>query len=318
MQEQLSNEEHEEMLNNPSAEELVKSSAYKGYIKIGISHEEALRLLGIKDDTLEEQSEKTGEAGYMEDIVTDESSDIRSMFFALSSYKSEAEIVEELVRLFDLPVSQIKQIISDCSNPPTTTGYSYLETLSTKDLNALHSVLARQESTGEPATIRNEIEKIVSVRYKDINHFEVIGQTILDFDTNSTITNWDSFEIDFSIPFDNRDSIVAVIKSNIVPHHGQNGIYALFDGEVPLYIGIGRPIWKRIKSHYYASKGADSAMRWVQFFSKYQKNLTVYWKTFEGHGSPVLGDRVRELVEHILQHNYPTKFSTYIHSEEDK
>ena len=306
MNEQLSGMEHEKLMKNLSAEEMVRSAAYKGYIKIGISHDEALRLLGITTTM-----NSTGEAGYLDDLEEDEITDIKCMFWALSSYKSKQEAIEGLSKMFNQPVYNIKKILQEEISESKLTGDSFLESLNTKELNGLYAVLARQENEGDNINIRKNIEKIVSSRFTDSNLFEDITKSILAFEEHSDICKWDSFEIDFGIPFENKESLISAIKKSMAPHNKQIGIYAIFHGEERLYIGIGRPIWRRIKAHYYASKGKDTAKKWIDFFSNFQKPLTIYWKSFEGHESPILGDRVRELIEHILQHKYPTKFSEY-------
>ncbi len=127
---------------------------------------------------------------------------------------------------------------------------------------------------------------------------------IQQFEQDADIQQWSSFQLDFATAYQDKQNIIANIKNNIPDYKFQNGLYAIFDGPECLYIGVGRPIWSRIKSHYKAAKGKDSAIRWVQFFSQYQKPLTIYWKRLDGFEDDRVGDRVRELVEHILQSRY--------------
>ena len=140
---------------------------------------------------------------------------------------------------------------------------------------------------------------------------------IQQFEQDANIFQWNSFRLDFSTTYENKENIIAIIKNNIPDYKFQNGLYAIFDGSECLYIGIGRPVWSRIKSHYKAAKGKESAKRWVQFFSKYQKPLTIYWKVLDSFENDQLGDRVRELIEHILQAKYLPIFDKFQTMEED-
>ncbi len=134
---------------------------------------------------------------------------------------------------------------------------------------------------------------------------------IQQFEQDADILQWSSFQLDFATAYEDKQNIIANIKNNIPDYKFQNGLYAIFDGSKCLYIGIGRPIWSRIKSHYNAAKGKDSAIRWVQFFSQYQKPLNVYWKSLDGFENDRVGDRVRELIEHILQDRYKPRFEEF-------
>lgn len=72
------------------------------------------------------------------------------------------------------------------------------------------------------------------------------------------IENWDSFQLDFSKYFEKRDQIIQKIKTHT---ENKSGFYSIFQNKDCLYIGIGRPLWSRIKCHYYASQGKDRAKR---------------------------------------------------------
>ncbi len=134
---------------------------------------------------------------------------------------------------------------------------------------------------------------------------------IQQFEQDANILQWNSFRLDFATAYENKETVIAIIKNNIPDYKFLHGLYAIFDGPECLYIGVGRPIWRRIKSHYKAAKGKDSATRWVQFFSQYQKPLTIYWKTLDGFEDDRVGDRVRELIEHILQARYLPLFEEF-------
>lgn len=87
-----------------------------------------------------------------------------------------------------------------------------------------------------------------------------------------------------------------------------SGVY-LYErqGEV-LYIGKGKPIFNRVKSHYIESfreVGGDTKdKRWHRFFSKYNGPITVYVFEIEREAD-------RKIVEIILQQIYETVFSKF-------
>ncbi|MGC4129725.1 MAG: hypothetical protein QM564_09255 [Bergeyella sp.] len=119
------------------------------------------------------------------------------------------------------------------------------------------------------------------------------------------IENWKSFELDFSTDFQNKSQIIQKIKNQT----GKNvGFYAIFKDEDCLYIGIGRPIWSRLKSHYYASQEKDKAKRWSDFFQKHKTNLKIYWKEFSCVDNPKIDDKTRLLIEAILTNEYEPEF----------
>ncbi|MGV6827845.1 MAG: hypothetical protein ACWA45_00450 [Flavobacteriales bacterium] len=93
------------------------------------------------------------------------------------------------------------------------------------------------------------------------------------------------------------------------------GFYSIFKNDQCLYIGKGRPIWKRIKDHYYASKSEINPKfkKWIEFFNQNQSNLTIFWTEFKGTENTKQGDKLREIIENILELKYEPKFERKTH-----
>jgi len=180
--------------------------------------------------------------------------------------------------------------------------------ITTKELDGLYKVLCGQNLGGESLEIRKEIEVIVEKRNMANQEFENTGNEIINFSKYSEIENWQNFELKFETEFSENKNISELIKSNIPNFEKVNGIYSIFDKTECLYIGVGRPIWKRIKSHYFASQKVDKAKRWSDFFSQHKKPLIFYWIQFDNIENKIIGDKARILVESILQEKYKPKF----------
>lgn len=160
------------------------------------------------------------------------------------------------------------------------------------------------------------LEKLTEKELELMQNFDSqIMETIADVLKNSKdlleIEKWQNFELDFSIPVEEKIIIFQKIKSNIENFKNVVGIYAIFDGDTCLYIGQGKRIWERIKSHYQASKGLVSNKRWVGYFEQYQKNLKIFWIEYNKLNEPVLDDKLRGLFEHVLQIKYNPIFNSY-------
>jgi hypothetical protein len=140
--------------------------------------------------------------------------------------------------------------------------------------------------------------KEISEIFEDIKSKVNLSEN--DFD----ILSLKNFELNFSENFENKEVIVNRIKSEI---GNASGFYAIYNEDC-LYIGIGRPIWKRIKSHYYSSNGKDKAVKWVEFFKEHRDNLKIYWKEFSVSENKKIDDKVRLLIEAILTEKYDPKF----------
>lgn len=135
------------------------------------------------------------------------------------------------------------------------------------------------------------------------NELEKIINNLSFFKNDMNIRNWDKLELDFSSP--NLKSIVKVIKEKI---GNKTGFYAIFDEEECLYIGIGRPVWKRVKSHYYSSQGLEKVLRWSMFFQANKKRLTIYHKEFYYCENKRVEDSLKRLIESVLEQEYKPKF----------
>ena len=122
------------------------------------------------------------------------------------------------------------------------------------------------------------------------------------------VNTWKCFEIDFSVPFSKRKDVFRTVQNNI----GTTvGLYAIFDGETCLYIGKGKLVAQRIKSHYKASQGEIKHPRWVEFFEQYSKKLIIYWTEYGGLSSDSLDDKLRHVIEVILQEEYEPLFEKF-------
>jgi len=89
-----------------------------------------------------------------------------------------------------------------------------------------------------------------------------------------------------------------------------NGLYALKHPQYGIvYIGKGKPIFNRIKSHYYATKGKEKAPAWKQFFEYVTDDITVYWFEVD-NTDPIIGEQTREVLERLLQIKYKPLFET--------
>ncbi len=161
MFEQLSDDDHMDMLNNQDANDFVRSAAYKGYIQLGFSHEKALELLGLKPE-----QNATGEAGYMEDEEeVDEERDINCLYHVYCSDRTKEEAIAELSRQFNRSVINIKEIVAYKEPSEDISNESYLNSMSTDTLKGLYAVLQRQEATGgDIDNMKQIIENILAKR----------------------------------------------------------------------------------------------------------------------------------------------------------
>ena len=139
-----------------------------------------------------------------------------------------------------------------------------------------------------------------------INSTEIdkIIDALAEFKPQLDILNaWEKFELDFSCS--DIDKNRKLIKSFFID---KIGFYAIFDINKCLYIGIGRPIWTRIYSHYKAANGFEKEQRWSDFFQSYRKNLCVYYQEFTVSTTTRLDDKIRMLVESVLETAYEPAF----------
>lgn len=254
-----------------------------------------------------------GEEAYMDDVEHNLNTDITCMYYATKSNKTFEQTIKELSRMFKLTEKEIQEILSlseiyNAEITKQTSSSKYLNGLTTNELDGLYKVLCGQNLGGESLEIRKEIELIVEKRILANQEFENTGNEIINFSKYSEIENWQNFELKFGTEFSENKNISELIKSSIPNFENVNGIYSIFDKTECLYIGVGRPIWKRIKSHYFASQKVDKAKRWSDFFSQYKKTLIIYWIQFDNIENKIIGDKTRILVESILQEKYKPKF----------
>jgi hypothetical protein len=93
-----------------------------------------------------------------------------------------------------------------------------------------------------------------------------------------------------------------------------SGVYALKHPRYGIiYIGKGKPIFRRIRSHYKATQGREKAAAWRQFFSFINSDITIHWYDVD-HSDFFIGERYREALERILQIKYQPLFDI-IYSE---
>ena len=118
--------------------------------------------------------------------------------------------------------------------------------------------------------------------------------------------NWKVFTINHCKP-DTEEEIKKTHKYMDSHVKGINGIYVYknTNGEV-LYIGKGKPIINRLKSHYWRSFGEprdpkDRSYHFTIFFSSNQGDVEIYYKELEDEDN-------RVLVENLLQRIYKPKF----------
>lgn len=131
-----------------------------------------------------------------------------------------------------------------------------------------------------------------------------IIRALAEFKPQLDILNtWEKIELDFSCS--DIDKNRKIIKSFF---NDKIGFYAIFDMNECLYIGIGRPIWKRIYSHYKAANGFEKQQRWSDFFQSYRKSLSVYYQEFKVSATTRLDDKIRMLLESILEAKFEPAF----------
>lgn len=136
------------------------------------------------------------------------------------------------------------------------------------------------------------------------NKLDKVIDKLISIKDDMDIMKWEKFELDFSSP--DLKNTAKEIHNKIGE---KNGFYAIFDANRCLYIGIGRPIWKRIKSHYRAAQGLEKVLRWSLFFQENKKALTVYYKEFLlTDVTPRVEDKLKMLIEAVLEQKYRPKF----------
>jgi hypothetical protein len=116
------------------------------------------------------------------------------------------------------------------------------------------------------------------------------------------LENWNSFEVTHG--GSRVDSIQYEIMIEKLQHSSSEkkpeGLYAYKKDGKLLYIGKGKPLLNRLKSHYRESlkqqKEPTRAKRWYDFFSKHSGQITIYWIEVEGEST--------RMILEILLHKY--------------
>jgi hypothetical protein len=103
------------------------------------------------------------EDAYMEDAEFTTEQCICSLFITQSTYIERDELIKRLSNDFNLPIEVINQIIEEEIKEDIKFSY-YLESLSTKELDSIYSVLVRNIGNQPKTNLIIEIEKIVSKR----------------------------------------------------------------------------------------------------------------------------------------------------------
>lgn len=121
------------------------------------------------------------------------------------------------------------------------------------------------------------------------------------------LSDWECFEILHVKPLSLKDK--RQTSSKIMRNVGKkNGLYVYEkDGET-LYVGKGKPLFKRIRSHYEESyreiNGDANSKAWYEFFSSHQGKVKIYWKELEG-------EQIRTIIEQMLDYLLKPKFESF-------
>ena len=120
--------------------------------------------------------------------------------------------------------------------------------------------------------------------------------------------SWNNFLFKHHNPANPAEKTIQIerLKHELGLDQGNNpdGLYAYKQGSELLYVGKGRPIFNRLKSHYRESyepvPGDTKDQRWHRFFSAHTGDITIYWISVEDETS-------RKIFELALQaHSQPS------------
>ena len=116
-------------------------------------------------------------------------------------------------------------------------------------------------------------------------------------------SKWNHFELVHGNP-DYKKEVEKEIRRNVGT---KNGLYIYERNGELLYIGKGKPLFVRIKSHYmesYTNVPGDRTGVWHKFFSLHKGKVRIYWKELED-------EKIREIIEEILTYVLNPKFETF-------
>lgn len=117
------------------------------------------------------------------------------------------------------------------------------------------------------------------------------------------LSNWKSFEL-FHGDSVNKQRTYETIKNKVKKN---NGVYVYEKGGKCLYIGKGKPLFSRIKSHYVESWKKAPGNRtdiWYRFFSSHQGKVKIFWMKIKNK-------EIRDIVERMLTHLLKPEFEPY-------
>ncbi len=119
---------------------------------------------------------------------------------------------------------------------------------------------------------------------KSLNYEELLNDNQI-----LPLKGWNTFSFKHQKPANQteKNKQIEVLKHNLGLDRGGNpdGLYAYKREDELLYVGKGKPIFNRLKSHYRESyepvPGDTKDQRWHRFFSAYAGDLTIYWISIE-------------------------------------
>lgn len=115
------------------------------------------------------------------------------------------------------------------------------------------------------------------------------------------LSNWKSFELSHG---SQQQQTYDVIRKNV----GKNyGVYVYEKDGKCLYVGKGKPLFSRVKSHYLESwkkAPGDRTDIWYRFFSLHKGKVKIFWTKIEDK-------EIRDIVERMLTHLLKPKFEPY-------
>lgn len=132
----------------------------------------------------------------------------------------------------------------------------------------------------------------------DIDH---LLKLIADPRTLDIYNDWPSFPLD---DVDNQSGSL-----------NKPGIYAIVcQNSQILYIGKGRSVYSRLKSHYNATQKKERAEAWAQFFDHFNSNLKAYYLLIDKISDANV-EKVNQAIERVLQVKHNPLFDRMYNSK---